>query len=272
MDLGLRGRTAFVAASSRGLGRAIALELAREGASIFLCARNGDALHAAAVAIADETKEARAATRASVSTAATDLSTLEGIRYAIDSALERLGRIDILVTNAGGPPAGPFESHDWDAWQRAVDLTLRSAVELTRRAIPGMRERKWGRVINVTSIAVKQPVDNLILSNAVRSAVTGFARTLANEVATDGITVNNILPGYTRTERVEELADATAAREGNGRSRGDILARFESQIPMRRLGEPPEFAALAAFLASERASYITGQSIAVDGGWIRSLL
>ena len=272
MDLGLRGRTAFVAASSRGLGRAIALELAREGVSLFMCARGADALRAAAAAIADETKTVRASAGANISSAVADLSTADGIASAVDTALERLGRIDILVTNAGGPPAGPFESHDWSAWQRAVDLTLRSAVELTRRALPGMRERKWGRVINVTSIAVKQPVDNLILSNAVRSAVTGFARTLANEVAADGVTVNNILPGYTRTERVEELADATAAREGGSRSRADILARFEGQIPMRRLGEPSEFAALAAFLASERASYITGQSIAVDGGWIRSLL
>jgi 3-oxoacyl-[acyl-carrier protein] reductase len=275
MDLGLRGRTAFVAASSRGLGRAIALELAREGASLFMCARGADALREAATSIEEDTKAARGfpdPPRAPVSAATADLSTTDGIRSAADMALERLGHIDILVTNAGGPPAGPFDSHDWNAWQRAVDLTLRSAVELTRRMLPGMRERRWGRIINVTSIAVKQPVDNLILSNAVRSAVTGFARTLANEVANEGITVNNILPGYTRTERVEELADATAAREGAGKSRADILARFEGQIPMRRLGEPAEFAALAAFLASERASYITGQSIAVDGGWIRSLL
>jgi 3-oxoacyl-[acyl-carrier protein] reductase len=143
-------------------------------------------------------------------------------------------------------------------------------VELTRAVLPGMRARKWGRVINITSIAAKQPVDTLILSNSVRAAVTGFARTLANEVATDGITVNNILPGYTRTERVEQLADATAAKEGL--TRADVVARFEKEIPMRRLGEPSEFAALAVFLASQQASYITGQSIAVDGGWIRSLL
>jgi 3-oxoacyl-[acyl-carrier protein] reductase len=135
--------------------------------------------------------------------------------------------------------------------------------------LPGMRERKWGRIINVTSISVKQPVESLVLSNSIRAAVTGYARTLANEVATDGVTVNCILPGYTRTERVEELADATAAREGL--TRAEVVSRFESQIPMRRLGEPTEFAALAAFLASEQASYITGQSIAVDGGWIRGL-
>jgi 3-oxoacyl-[acyl-carrier protein] reductase len=133
-----------------------------------------------------------------------------------------------------------------------------------------MRERRWGRIIHVTSIAVKQPVDNLMLSNSLRSAVTGFARTLANEVATDGVTVNCIMPGYTRTERVEELADATAKRDGV--TREEVLKRFEREIPMKRLGEPREFAAMAAFLASDRASYLTGQSIAVDGGWIRSLL
>ena len=157
------------------------------------------------------------------------------------------------MTNAGGPPAGVFETHAWDAWERAVNLTLRSAVELTRAVLPGMRERKWGRIINVTSIAVKQPVDNLILSNSVRAAVTGFARTLANEVATDGVTVNNILPGYTRTERVEALADSTA-REKAEAARATTCSRgSNNEIPMRRLGEPDELAALAAFLASDRA-------------------
>jgi len=143
-------------------------------------------------------------------------------------------------------------------------------VDLTPLINPGMKERRWGRILNVTSIAVKQPVDNLMLSNSIRAAVTGFARTLANEVARYGITVNNMLPGYTRTERVEQLNAATAAREGVAAE--DVSRRIEAQIPMRRLGEPHEFAALAAFLASEQAAYITGQSIAVDGGWIRSLL
>jgi 3-oxoacyl-[acyl-carrier protein] reductase len=155
-------------------------------------------------------------------------------------------------------------------WQQAFDLTLMSVIRLASAVIPGMKERKWGRVINVTSIAVKQPVDGLMLSNSLRSAVTGFARTLANEVAPHGITVNNILPGYTRTERVEQLSDATAKREGI--TREAALSKWESEIPMRRLGEPREFAALAAFLASERASYITGTSISVDGGWIKGLL
>jgi 3-oxoacyl-[acyl-carrier protein] reductase len=263
MDLGLRGKVALVAAASKGLGKAIAFELANEGASLLICARGADALQQTRADIAHRTG-------ATVHAIVADLSTPDGIAIVASEALAKFDRVDVLVTNAGGPPAGTFEMHDWDTWQRAVDLTLRSAVELTRAVLPGMRQRKWGRVINVTSIAVKQPVANLMLSNSLRSAVTGFARTLANEVATDGVTVNNILPGYTRTERVEELATATAKKEGLAPR--DIVGRFESEIPMRRLGEPDEFAALAAFLASDRASYITGQSIAVDGGWIKGLL
>ncbi len=263
MDLGLTGKVALVAAASRGLGRAIAGELAGEGTRLVICARGAADLEAARAEIS-------AASGADVRAVAADLSTAHGVDAVVREAMEAFGRVDVLVTNGGGPPAGTFETHAWDAWERAVHMTLRSVVELTRAVLPGMRERRWGRIINVTSIAVKQPVDNLILSNSVRAAVTGLARTLANEVATDGITVNNILPGYTRTERVEQLADATAAKELV--QPHDVIARFEQQIPMRRLGEPSEFAALAAFLASERASYITGQSIAVDGGWIRSLV
>jgi 3-oxoacyl-[acyl-carrier protein] reductase len=263
MDLGLEGKVALVAAASRGLGRAVAFELAREGATVVMCARRREALE-------QSRNEIAAATKAPVHAVVADVSIREQIAMVTSETLTRFGQVDVLVTNAGGPPAGPFEAHDWDVWERAVNLTLRSAVELTRAVLPGMRARKWGRVINVTSIAVKQPVDNLMLSNSVRSAVTGFARTLANEVAPDGVTVNNVLPGYTRTERVEELADANAKKEGL--ERGEILARFEREIPMRRLGEPVEFAAMVAFLASQRASYITGQSIVVDGGWIRSLL
>ena len=263
MDLGLGSRIALVAAASRGLGRAIADALAGEGASLVICARGSEALEETRAAIVERTST-------DVEAVVADLATREGIAHAWQRASERFGRVDVLVTNAGGPPSGPFESHDWETWQRAVELTLRSAVELARLVLPGMKQQRWGRIINVTSIAVKQPVDGLMLSNSLRAAVTGFARTLANEVARDGITVNSILPGYTRTERVEQLNAATAAREGIAPA--DVARRIESQIPMRRLGEPHEFAALAAFLASERASYITGQSIAVDGGWIRSLL
>jgi len=263
MDLGLRGKVALVSAASRGLGRAIADALAAEGASLLICARGADALDEARTAIAERSG-------VDVEMVVADVSTEDGITRVWERARDRYGRVDVLVTNAGGPPSGPFESLEWDSWQRAVSLTLRSAVELTRLVLPGMKERRWGRILNVTSIAVKQPVDGLMLSNSLRAAVTGFARTLANEVARYGVTVNNILPGYTRTERVEELNAATAAREGI--TIDDVSHRIEAQIPMRRLGEPPECAALAAFLASEQASYITAQSIAVDGGWIRSVL
>jgi 3-oxoacyl-[acyl-carrier protein] reductase len=263
MDLGLRGKVALVAAASKGLGRAVAHELAAEGAHVVICARGADALHAARDAIVRETN-------ADVRAVVADVSTIEGIEKVAREANELHGRVDILVNNAGGPPSGPFEQHAWDAWEKAVHLTLRSAVELTRRVLPGMRERRWGRIVNITSIAVKQPVDGLILSNSVRAAVTGWARTLATEVARDGVTVNNVLPGYTRTDRVDRLNSARAASEGVGIE--EIQRRIEAQIPMGRLGEPREFGAMVAFLASERASYITAQSIPVDGGWIRALL
>jgi len=263
MNLGLHGKVALVAAASRGLGRAIAEELAAEGASLVVCARHEESLMATRDAIAH-------ATGADVRAVVADVATLEGIEHVAGETLRAFERVDVLVTNSGGPPAGPFEEHDWTAWQQGVDLLLRSNIELTRRVLPTMKAQRWGRILAVTSIAVKQPVDGLVLSNALRAGVTGAMRTLANEVAPFGITVNTLLPGYTRTERVEQLDRARAEREGV--LPGDVRRRVEAQIPMGRLGEPPEFAALAAFLASERASYITGQAIAVDGGWIRGLL
>jgi 3-oxoacyl-[acyl-carrier protein] reductase len=262
MDLGLGGKVALVAASSRGLGRAVAEELAREGARLVLCARGEAALR--------ETADAIRATGAEVEAVAADVSRPVDVARVVDAGMRAFGRVDILVTNGGGPPAGPFESHSAEAWHEAVRQNLDSVVELTRAVLPGMKERRWGRIINVTSIAVKQPVDNLILSNSVRAAVTGFARTLANEVAPFGITVNNVMPGYTRTQRVDELAARNATLRGT--SADAQLAVWEAQIPMGRLGEPAEFGAMVAFLASERASYTTGASIPVDGGWIRSLL
>jgi len=262
MDLGLKGKVALVAAASRGLGRAVAEELAAEGASLVLCARGAGPL-------AEACGQIERASGADVVGVAGDVASAEDVLRIVGAGLERFGRIDILVTNAGGPPAGTFETLSAPDWEAATRLTLTSVLNLTRAVLPGMRERRWGRILNVTSIAVKQPVDNLMLSNSLRAAVTGFARTLANEVAAEGITVNNLLPGYTRTERVEELARAASEREGVGED--EVRARWEAEIPMRRLGEPREFAALAAFLASERASYITGASITVDGGWVRSL-
>ena len=263
MDLSLKGKVALVAASSRGLGRAVAEELAAEGAALIICSRRAETINQTA-------KEIAAITGVEVLALPCDVSKADEIASLVKSGLDRFGRIDILVTNGGGPPAGPFESFSSEVWEAAAKQTLFSAIELARQVLPGMKERRWGRMLNITSIAVKQPVDNLILSNSLRAAVTGFARTLANEVASFGITVNNIMPGYTRTERVEELARMMAEKEGIAPA--EFVARWEQEIPMRRLGEPREFAALAAFLVSERASYITGTSVQVDGGWIRSLL
>jgi 3-oxoacyl-[acyl-carrier protein] reductase len=262
MDLGLAGKVALVAASSKGLGRAVADELATEGAALMLCARGAADL--------DRTADELRARGTQVEQLAVDLTAEDGARRVVDAAFQRFGRVDILVTNAGGPPPGPFEAHSLNTWRDAVRLTLETVIELTQQVLPGMKERRWGRIINITSIAVKQPVDNLVLSNSIRAAVTGLARTLANEIAPFGVTVNNVLPGYTRTERVGELARSIAARDGI--TEQDVVKRWESEIPMRRLGEPREFAALIAFLASERASFITGTSITVDGGWVKSLL
>jgi 3-oxoacyl-[acyl-carrier protein] reductase len=262
MDLGLKGKVALVAAASKGLGRATAEELAAEGANLVLCARTDETLQQTCAAI-------RAASGVQVLGVAADVANPADVTRLVQTALAEFGQLDILVTNAGGPPAGTFEQHDAAAWDAATRLLLTSVVELTRAVLPGMKARGWGRILNVTSITVKQPVGGLLLSNSLRAAVTGLARTLATEVAPFGITVNNILPGYTRTERVEHLASATATREGI--SEAAATERWTSEIPMRRLGEPREFAALAAFLCSERASYITGTSTAVDGGWIKGL-
>jgi 3-oxoacyl-[acyl-carrier protein] reductase len=262
MDLGIRGRAAFVAAASRGLGRAIADALAAEGVRVACCARS-EGIHDVAAALTEEHDVEALGIVADV-TVPTDVA------RAMDTAIGRLGAVDILVTNAGGPPPGPFESHSAEAWQKAVELNLHSVVNLVRAALPGMKSRRWGRILNVTSIAVKQPVEHLILSNSVRAAVTGFARSLANEVGSFNITVNNLLPGYTRTERLVQLAQNNAKAKGT--TIEEAYAAWERQVPMGRLGEPQEFAALAAFLASERAGYITAQNVAVDGGWIRGLL
>lgn len=263
MDLGIAGKVALVAAASKGLGRAVADELAAEGCKVVICARNEGEIQAAAAAIAKQRG-------AEVFPVVADVSNSAGVNALHDAAVAKFGAPDIIVTNAGGPPSGKFEDIPIAEWERAFHLTLMSSVELVHLALPAMKQRKWGRILNITSIAAKQPVDNLILSNSLRAAVTGFARTLANEVAPFGVTVNNLLPGYTLTDRVEQLTKASAAKEGVDVA--EVRARWESQIPMQRLGEPREFAALAAFLASDRASYITGQSIAIDGGWIRSLL
>ncbi|HSM05667.1 MAG TPA: SDR family oxidoreductase [Longimicrobiales bacterium] len=263
MDLGIEGRVALVAASSKGLGRASAEALAAEGCDLVLCSRSAGPLEETRAAI-------EAASGRKVVARPTDVADPEEVKALVELALDTFGRIDILVTNGGGPPPGTFEDHDLAAWRDASAATLESVVGLIQGALPGMKERGWGRILNVTSIAVKQPVDGLMLSNALRAAVTGLGRTLANEVASLGITVNNLMPGYTRTDRLKHLAGHIAREEGVPEEAA--YARWENQVPAGRIGEPREFGAVVAFLASEQAAYITGQSIAVDGGWIRSLL
>jgi 3-oxoacyl-[acyl-carrier protein] reductase len=263
VDFGLQGRVALLAASSKGLGRAVAEELAAEGCRLVLCARGAAALRATADAIV-------AGYDVPVLAVPADVAKPGEAERVVREGIAKFGQIDILLTNSGGPPAGPFESLSKEAWDQATALVLSSVVEFCRAVVPGMKARRWGRILNVCSIAAKQPVDNLMLSNSIRAAVIGFARTLANEVAPFGITVNNLLPGFTRTERMVELSEVTAKKESI--SPEQALARYTASVPMGRMAEPREFAALAAFLASERAGYITGQSMAVDGGWIRGLL
>ena len=263
MDLGLKGRVAIVAAASKGLGRAAAETFAREGAEVAICARSSANLKKAAESI-------RTATGREVFHRELDVTDPKAVRDFVVAVEERFGSVDICVTNAGGPPAKKFLDISLDEWRAAVDLTLMSAVYFAREVIPRMQMRGWGRLLAITSVSVKQPIDNLLLSNSIRSAVTGLMRTLANEFGSSGITVNCICPGYTLTERLDELIGVQAKNAGLDREK--ILERLSTQVPLGRIGKPEEFAAMVAFLASERASYINGCSIPVDGGWVKSLL
>ena len=263
MDLGLLGRVAIVAAASKGLGRAVAEELAREGASVAICARNTSELAQAAAQIHNSTGR-------EVFHQGVDVTNPAAVSHFVAAVEERFGRLDICVTNSGGPPSKLFVQTDPEDWRAAVDLLLMSAVFFAKESLPRMQKNKWGRFITITSSAVKQPVDGLLLSNSIRAAVTGLARTLANEYAAYGITVNNVCPGYTRTARLDNLAAAISARTGT--QQGAVFADWTRQIPAGRIGTPEEFAAVVAFLASERASYVNGVSLAVDGGMVRSLL
>jgi 3-oxoacyl-[acyl-carrier protein] reductase len=263
MDLGIKGKTALVCGSSAGLGRAIADALAAEGVNLVINSRSPEKLATVRGEIAQ-------ASGVQVQAVPADLTDPDGVEELVSAAQDAFGTVDILVTNTGGPPAGAFESHSAEVWSQAIAQNFESVVNLTRAVLPGMKEQRWGRIVNVTSISVKQPVAGLILSNAIRAGVTGFAKTISNEVAAFNVTVNNVLPGFTRTERLTHLAEAVAEREGltvEGAYEG-----WEAEIPMGRLADPPEFGAVAAFLCSEQASYVTGQSVAVDGGWIKGLI
>jgi 3-oxoacyl-[acyl-carrier protein] reductase len=263
MDLGLRGRVAIVAAASKGLGRAVAEELAREGAHVAICARTASTL-------AETAAHIQKTTGREVLQQALDVTDSEAVTSFVAAVDARFGRVDICVTNSGGPPSNLFKNTPPEAWRTALDQLLMSTIYFAKETLPRMQKNKWGRLITITSSAVKQPVDGLLLSNSIRAAVAGLARTLANEYAADGITVNNVCPGYTRTARTDDLAATISARSGSKPE--DVIADWEREIPAGRLGKPQEFAAVVAFLASERASYVNGTSITVDGGLVRSLL
>jgi 3-oxoacyl-[acyl-carrier protein] reductase len=256
MELGLTGKAAIVGGSSRGIGKAIALALAQEGCDVAICARGEEDLKTTA-------EEIRSQTGARVLPLVCDMSNYDDIQRLVHQTAETFGRIDIVVNNAGGPPVGTFDDFSEEEWQKAVDQNFLSAVRTTREALPYLR-RQGGRIINITSVAVKQPIDRLILSNAVRLGVVGMAKTLSREVAKDGITVNNVCPGNIATQRLLSLFEARAQREG--RPFQEVLEEEEARTPTGFLGEPADIAALVVFLASEKARYISGATIQVDGG------
>ncbi len=264
MDLGLAGRVALVAGSTSGLGRATALRLAQEGAHVAVNGRDPGRCEAAAEAIR------AAANGVTVLSCPADVSRPAEAEALVRDVAERLGRLDVLVCNAGGPPPTSFAAAPADAFQQGLDLNLLSTVRLARAAAPGMRERRWGRIVCLTSVAAKQPLPGLIVSSMARAGVHGFAKALSDEVARDGVTVTVVAPGYMRTGRVTSLLEERARREG--RSPEAILSEMLANVPMGRIGEPDELAAAIAFLASERAAYITGTVLAVDGGYLRAIM
>lgn len=264
MDLGLKDKVVFVAAASKGLGRAIAEEFAREGAKLAMCSRDEGAITKAAREITEATKSETLPVTA-------DLSKKEDCERFITAGLEKFGRMDVLVVNAGGPPPGRFEELDESAWDKAYQLTLMSAVRLTKQALPELRKTK-GNVVFSTSTSVRQPTQylNLILSNAIRAAVHGMLKTLSKDLAKDGIRVNAVQPGRIMTERIIQLDTDIAKR--TGKTMDEIRREFESTtIPLGRYGDPKEYANAVVFLASQRASYITGVSLQVDGGMLQAM-
>jgi 3-oxoacyl-[acyl-carrier protein] reductase len=262
MDFGIAGKVALVTAASRGLGKAAALQLAREGAKVAICSRSKDAIEAAA-------KDIAAQTGVEVSAHVADVTQDKQVEALVSEVVSRFGSVDILITNAGGPPGGMAASFSVNDYRKAAELNLMSTISLIYAALPHMKKNKWGRIVAITSVAARQPIETLILSNTVRAGVLGFTKTLSAQVATEGITVNSVCPGYTKTERIEELA-TMFAESGQG-TREDFYKKVEVNVPMGRMGTVEEFANAVAFLASEGASYITGVALPIDGGWIKGL-
>ena len=257
MDLGLKDCTAFIAGASRGLGKACAKALADEGARVFICARNADALARAAAEIG------------AAGWCAADVSQAAEVKRVVADASARLGGLDCLVTNAGGPPTAPFDRAGDGDWDIAYQLNLMSAVRLIRAALPALKASRRGRIVNLTGYGVKEPISDLVVSDSIRAGVTVMAKTIASDLAPYGITVNNIAPGPIMTDRITEIFSARAKTSGG--TRDEQLERFAATIPVRRLGQPNEVGDLCAYLCSPQAGYITGQTIVVDGGINRSI-
>jgi len=262
MDLGIKDKIALVTASSSGLGKAAALQLSREGSKVAICARNEEKLFKAKDSIIGETAGVVEAYPA-------DVTKADQIKGLVDSTVADLGPIDILVCNAGGPPPGLWDDFGPDDYREAVELNLMSTISLCYEVIPYMKEKKWGRIICIVSISAKQPIKTLILSNTARAGVLGFAKSFSDQLAPYGITVNSICPGYTMTERVENLAKSFA-ESGKGTVE-DFFRKVEAEIPMGRIGTTEEFGQTVAFLASEGSGYITGTALQIDGGYIKGL-
>jgi len=262
MDLGLNERVAIVAGASKGLGKAIAFGLAREGANVTICARSKESLTDTAKLIEEQY-------RVTALPIPADLRNMQDIERVVDSTIKKFNRVDILLNNAGGPPPKTFEESTREDWQSAIGLNFLAGMRLIQLVLPHMKARRWGRIINILSSGLKQPIDGLIQSNAARAAVAGAAKTLSREVAAYGILVNNVCPGRIQTERVDEVDAATARR--TGASADEVRRDSCREIPMGRYGRPEEFANAVVFLASDCASYITGTTLQIDGGYIRSL-
>ena len=262
MDLGLRGKSVIVAASSEGIARAAAERFAAEGARLAMCSRDGEKLNKAA-------NEIRILYGSEVLEEAIDVTDVAAVQGFVDHAAERLGGVDVCVTNAGGPPAKMFLETTGEEWHRAVELNLMSIVHFARAVVPHMQRNKWGRIVAITSVSVRQPVYDLVYSNTVRAGVMGLVKSLSNEFGKDGITVNNVAPGFTATERLKELAAKRA--KAAGVNENDYLERMGADAALGRVGKPEEVADAIVWLASERASYITGQTLLVDGGLYKGL-
>ncbi|GAA0447190.1 SDR family oxidoreductase [Lentibacillus halophilus] len=263
MDLGLSNKSVLILASSKGLGKATAAQFAEEGARVYLASRSKDALQQAADDITKETGNTH------VAYSVCDMTDYDSIKQVVDYAARENGGIDVLVNNTGGPPAGTFDDVDDQAWQQAFELNLLSFTRTIREVLPYMRKRGGGRIVNFASSSIKQPIDNLILSNTFRAGITGLSKSLSQELAGDRILINTMGAGRISTERVQSL-DAIKADALNMEI-NDLKASNEKQIPMGRYGEPEEFAKLAVFLCSEANTYITGQSLLVDGGMVKAL-